>query len=163
MFERYTEKARRAIFFARYEASQFGSPFIESEHLLLGLLRENKHFDQWIPEANPATIREWIDDATLRREKGSTSIDLPLSFECRNILKSAADEAEALKHRHIETEHLFSQSFPLPNAWLPGCCSKLAPNQAAFAHRWPQLLTKNPQEFRDPLMHAESWQLPEGR
>jgi ATP-dependent Clp protease ATP-binding subunit ClpC len=36
MFERYTEKARRVIFFARYEASQFGSPYIETEHLLLG-------------------------------------------------------------------------------------------------------------------------------
>ena len=42
MFERYTEKARRVIFFARYEASQFGSPYIETEHLLLGLLREDK-------------------------------------------------------------------------------------------------------------------------
>ena len=41
MFERYTEKARRVIFFARYEASQFGSPCIETEHLLLGLLRAN--------------------------------------------------------------------------------------------------------------------------
>src|SRR2546428_459354 len=36
MFERYTEKARRVIFFARYEASQFGAPAIEPEHLLLG-------------------------------------------------------------------------------------------------------------------------------
>jgi hypothetical protein len=35
MFERYTEKARRTIFFARNEASQFGSPTIETEHLLL--------------------------------------------------------------------------------------------------------------------------------
>ena len=33
MFERYTEKARRVIFFARYEASQFGCPYIETEHL----------------------------------------------------------------------------------------------------------------------------------
>jgi hypothetical protein len=37
MFERYTEKARRVIFFARYEASNYGSHYIESEHLLLGL------------------------------------------------------------------------------------------------------------------------------
>jgi len=42
MFERYTEKARRVIFFARYEASQFGSPFIETDHLLLGILRDDK-------------------------------------------------------------------------------------------------------------------------
>jgi ATP-dependent Clp protease ATP-binding subunit ClpC len=42
MFDRYTEKARRVIFFARYEASQFGTPQIESEHVLLGLLREDR-------------------------------------------------------------------------------------------------------------------------
>jgi hypothetical protein len=42
MFERYTEKARRTIFFARYEASQYGSSTIASEHLLLGLLREDR-------------------------------------------------------------------------------------------------------------------------
>ena len=40
MFERYTEGARRALFFARYQASQFGSVSIEAEHLLLGLIRE---------------------------------------------------------------------------------------------------------------------------
>jgi ATP-dependent Clp protease ATP-binding subunit ClpA len=42
MFEKYTEKARRVIFFARYEASQFGQPYIETEHLMLGILREDK-------------------------------------------------------------------------------------------------------------------------
>src|SRR5713226_1748961 len=42
MFERYTETARRVICFARYEASQFGSPYIETEHLLMGLLRERE-------------------------------------------------------------------------------------------------------------------------
>lgn len=41
MFERYTERARRVVFFARYEASQYGSAYIQTEHLLLGLLRED--------------------------------------------------------------------------------------------------------------------------
>jgi ATP-dependent Clp protease ATP-binding subunit ClpC len=52
MFERYTEKARRVIFFARYEASQFGSPSIETEHLLLGLLRESKWLPKLLPRAD---------------------------------------------------------------------------------------------------------------
>ena len=43
MFERYTEAARRSIFFARYEASQYGSPHIDTEHLLLGMLRDSKN------------------------------------------------------------------------------------------------------------------------
>ncbi len=42
MFERYTEKARRVIFSARYEASQFGSPYIENEDSLHGPLSEDK-------------------------------------------------------------------------------------------------------------------------
>jgi len=42
MFERYTERARRVVFFARYEASNYGSRYIETEHLLLGLLREDR-------------------------------------------------------------------------------------------------------------------------
>jgi ATP-dependent Clp protease ATP-binding subunit ClpC len=49
MFERYTEGARRAIFFARFEASQYGSQFIETEHLLLGLLREGRSLAKWFP------------------------------------------------------------------------------------------------------------------
>jgi ATP-dependent Clp protease ATP-binding subunit ClpC len=46
MFERYTEKARRVIFFARYEATQYGNPYIETEHLLLGLFREDRRLAQ---------------------------------------------------------------------------------------------------------------------
>src|SRR5205085_7755476 len=42
MFEKYNEKARRALFFARYEASKLGSKVIESEHILLGVLREGE-------------------------------------------------------------------------------------------------------------------------
>jgi ATP-dependent Clp protease ATP-binding subunit ClpC len=42
MFERYTEKARRVIFFSRYEASELGGRAIEPHHILLGLLREDK-------------------------------------------------------------------------------------------------------------------------
>jgi ATP-dependent Clp protease ATP-binding subunit ClpA len=40
MFERYTERARRTLFHARYEASQLGSQAMEPEHLLLGLIQE---------------------------------------------------------------------------------------------------------------------------
>ena len=49
MFERYTEKARRVIFFARYEASQFGSPYIETEHLLARTSARRQGPDQSLP------------------------------------------------------------------------------------------------------------------
>ena len=108
MFERYTEKARRVIFFARYEASQFGSPSIETEHLLLGLMREDKSLTNRFLSSHSSVdaIKKDIEGRTIIREKVSTSIDLPLSTECRRILTFAADEAERLHHRHIGTEHL---------------------------------------------------------
>jgi len=42
VFERYTETARRSIFFARFEANKLVSLFIEPEHLLLGVLHEDR-------------------------------------------------------------------------------------------------------------------------
>jgi ATP-dependent Clp protease ATP-binding subunit ClpC len=108
MFERYTEKARRVIFFARYEASQFGSPNIETEHLLMGLLREDKALTNRFLRTHSAVelIRKQIDEHTVIREKVSTSVDLPLSDECKRVLNLAAEEAQALGHKHIGTEHL---------------------------------------------------------
>jgi ATP-dependent Clp protease ATP-binding subunit ClpA len=108
MFERFTEKARRVVFFARYEASQFGSPCIESEHLLLGLLREDKALTYRFlrPSGTMEAIRKAIEQHTAVREKIHTSVDLPLSNESKRVLAYAAEEAERLLHKHIGTEHL---------------------------------------------------------
>ena len=108
MFERYTEKARRVIFFARYEASQFGSPYIETEHLLLGLLREDKPLANRFlrSQGSVESIRKQIESRSAVREKVSTSADLPLSQESKRVLAYAAEEAERLGHKHVGTEHL---------------------------------------------------------
>ncbi len=107
MFERYTEKARRVVFFARYEASQFGSPTIDTEHLLLGLLREDKPFAMsHLPAGASQSIREEIEARIQPGKPISTAIDLPLSSESKNVLDCAAKEADQLSHKHIGTEHL---------------------------------------------------------
>jgi ATP-dependent Clp protease ATP-binding subunit ClpC len=108
MFERFTEKARRVIFFARYEASQFGSPYIETEHLMLAILREDRRLTlRFLRSSGPLeSIRREIEASTLSREKTSTSIDLPLSNESKRVLAYASDEADKLGHKHIGTEHL---------------------------------------------------------
>jgi ATP-dependent Clp protease ATP-binding subunit ClpC len=109
MFERYTEKARRVIFFARYEASQFGSPSIEAEHILLGLLREDRNLlNRFIspPQASIESIRKEIEGRTKTRERISTSVDLPFSDETESALEYAAEESELLGHDHIGTEHI---------------------------------------------------------
>ena len=109
MFERYTEKAKRTIFFGRYEASQFGSPYIESEHLLLGLLREDKSLAFTFLRSHDTveSIRRQVEEQTVIREKVSTSVDLPLSNECKHILAYATEEADKLSHKFVGTGHLF--------------------------------------------------------
>lgn len=108
MFERYTEKARRVIFFARYEASQLSSPYIETEHLLLGLLREDKALTNRFLRsyASVESIRRQVENQTTVRQEVSTSVDLPLSNESKRVLRYAAEEAERLGHMQIGTEHL---------------------------------------------------------
>jgi ATP-dependent Clp protease ATP-binding subunit ClpC len=111
MFERYTEKARRTIFFGRFEASQLGSPYIETEHLLLGLLREDKGLIHRFLKNTDAikAIRKQIEDSAAAAGQNppiSTSVDLPLSNECKRVLAYAMEEAERLTHRHLGCEHI---------------------------------------------------------
>ncbi len=109
MFERYTERARRVIFFARYEASQLGSRTIETEHLLLGLIRENNGLTGKLlarADIDPDAIRSEIQARTEVREKISTSVEIPLSVESKRVLAYAAEEAEKMLHKYIGTEHI---------------------------------------------------------
>ena len=103
MFERYTEQARRSIFFARYEASSFGSPYIDTEHLLLGLVREDKSFAGSAPAHR---IREQVEQRIPRRNRVSTSVDLPLSEQVKAALAYASEEADQFHHKNIDCGHL---------------------------------------------------------
>jgi catechol 2,3-dioxygenase-like lactoylglutathione lyase family enzyme len=108
MFERYNEKARRTIFFARYEASQFGSPEIEAEFILLGLLREDRALSaRFLPSLNTTEgLHREIERHRRPGEKTPTFVDLPLSNECKQVLAHAAEESERLGHGYIGPEHL---------------------------------------------------------
>ena len=107
MFERYTEKARRVVFFARYEASQFGSPEIDTEHLLLGLVREDHGLiHKWLPNLSEQSVRQKIEAQIVRHDPIPTSVDLPLSSSAKKVLKHAAEESARLARQHIGTEHL---------------------------------------------------------
>jgi ATP-dependent Clp protease ATP-binding subunit ClpA len=110
MFERYTEKARRVMFFARYEASNFGSPYIESEHMLLGLLREDKTLANHFLKSHAAvdSIRTQIEQNSTIGEKTPTSVDLPLSKECKRALQFGAEESAQFGHKDIGTGHLLA-------------------------------------------------------
>ncbi len=108
MFERYTDRARRVIFFARYEASQLGCDHVEAEHLLLALIREDKSlFDRLLPGAKgPQLVENEIRRQAHTSAPSSTSIDLPVSHSMRRALASAAEVAERLQHQQVKPAHL---------------------------------------------------------
>src|SRR6188768_2499336 len=109
MFEKYNEKARRALFFARYEASKLGSRVIESEHILLGVLREGEEIIKEIFSrfnVKPEQIRRDVEGDRLFVDRISSSAELPLSEESKKILAYAAHEAESMLHQYVGTEHL---------------------------------------------------------
>ena len=106
MFERYTEKARGAVFLARYEASILGCSAIEAEHLLLSLLKEDKILLGLLREDVAEAIRVEIEQISPRGDQRDPSIDLPLSVESKRALAYGAEEAVRLGHEFIDCPHL---------------------------------------------------------
>jgi len=109
MFERFNENVRRALFFARYEASRAASHQIGAEHLLLGMLREADETLVDLCESAEIDVRELREELlgdTIALEPASTSPDLPLSEETKKVLAFAVHEAESMGHGRVGTEHL---------------------------------------------------------
>lgn len=107
MFERYTQDARRVIFLAREEAIQYGSPYIESEHLLLGILRESEALAIRIggEKCSVGSFRKEVDAKTTIRQSASGPREVPFSDDTKRILTFAAKEADDLGHRPISLGH----------------------------------------------------------
>jgi len=107
MFERYTETARRVVFYARHEAQASGSEYIEAGHFFLGLLREDPALARFFPAGvDPRAVCREVKESIPLREPGP-SVDLPLSHPCKRILAYGAEEGERLNSKVIGPEHLF--------------------------------------------------------
>jgi ClpA/ClpB-like protein/uncharacterized protein DUF3738 len=110
MFERFNEPARRSLFFARYEASVLGSRSIETEHLLLGILRTRDPFI--MPLLGSASVTAESLQGLINARVGTTSspldtsIEIPFSEDAKQVLECTVEEADRLLHREIGPEHV---------------------------------------------------------
>jgi Clp amino terminal domain, pathogenicity island component/Glyoxalase superfamily protein len=108
-FERYTERAKRATFFSRYEAGQLGHPSIEPEDLLVGVIQARQGLpSRSFAHAFPSTgqVREDVRARTMVQEPLSLSTIIPFGPDTRRIVGYAAEEADRLQHDDIATAHL---------------------------------------------------------
>jgi len=102
---RFTLPVRRAVFFARYEASSFGRREITVEHLLLGVLREDR---RWISPSAAEVIRHQIETAESNARRVPPEEDLPLAIAGRRVLRAALREAGRSGTAHVEPRHLLA-------------------------------------------------------
>ena len=108
MWQRFTERARKVVFYAQEEAQKFGEGYVSTEHLLLGLVRETDSVAARVLErlgVSLSRIRSEVEKQ-LPRGEARQSQDMTLTPRAKRVIDLAYDEARNLNNNYIGTEHL---------------------------------------------------------
>ncbi|MFH1421733.1 MAG: ATP-dependent Clp protease ATP-binding subunit, partial [Planctomycetota bacterium] len=109
MFDRFTDRARKVMQLARSEAMRFNHEYIGTEHILLGLIQEGSGVAANVLKnlgLDLAKIRHEVEKTVQAGTSGSVIGQLPFTPRAKKVLEFAVDEATALGHNYIGTEHL---------------------------------------------------------
>lgn len=109
MFNRFTERARKVIVYAKEEARRFNHDYIGTEHLLLGLIREGEGVAAAVLQKlglDLETIRLEVEKLVQPGPQTQVLGDIPFTPRSKKALELSAEEARALGHNYIGTEHL---------------------------------------------------------
>jgi ATP-dependent Clp protease ATP-binding subunit ClpC len=108
MFERFTERARRAVVLAQDEARRLGHNYIGTEHVLLGLLREEEGIAARVLGSLGVTldgVRGRVAEIVGRGEAAAPG-QIPFTPRAKKVLELALREAISMGHGYIGTEHI---------------------------------------------------------
>jgi len=109
MFNRFTEQAKRAILLAQEEANRLNHGYLGTEHILLGLIRENEGIAANALKNSGidlARVRQEVEKAVGRGQVASFLGQVPVTVRAKRTLQLAAEEARQLGHDYLGTEHL---------------------------------------------------------
>jgi ATP-dependent Clp protease ATP-binding subunit ClpA len=109
VFERFTERARQVVVLAQDEAVALKHNYIGTEHILLGLLREEEGLAARVLESLDITVEEVRAQVTRVIGQGDqppTTGQIPFTPRAKKVLELALREAMALGHNYIGTEHI---------------------------------------------------------
>src|SRR5947207_1521491 len=108
MWQRFTERARRVVFFAQEEAARLGENYVGTEHLLLGLVRENDSVAARILDRLGVPLGRIRSDIERQVTRGHENLGQDTQFtpRSRRAIDLACEEARQLNQEHIGTEHL---------------------------------------------------------
>src|SRR5690349_15875815 len=108
MWQRFTEKARRVVFFSQEEAARLGENYVGTEHLLLGLVRENDSVAVRILDqlGVPLELIRTEVERQVTRGHGNLGQDMQLTPRAKRVIDLAYEMARGLNNNYIGTEHL---------------------------------------------------------
>ncbi len=109
MWQRFTERARKVILLGQEEAQRMGSSRVDTEHLLLGLVREQEGVAAQVLDklnVSVSKVRHEIENEVMPAPPEPLSAEPKLTPRAKRVLELAADEARRMKHNYIGTEHL---------------------------------------------------------
>ena len=109
MFDRFTDRARKVMSFARQEAERFNHDYIGTEHVLLGLVKEGSGVAANVLEnldVDLEKVRLEVEKLVKPAPDVVTMGQLPFTPRAKKVLEFAIDEARALDHNYVGTEHL---------------------------------------------------------
>jgi len=109
MFERFTDDARKVMALANKQAQQFGYEYIETEHILLGLLNQSNSTGVTILKdlgVNIEKILSEVEQLPKSRADKTKMEKLRQSEGAVNVVKYAIEEAGAFEHNYIGSEHI---------------------------------------------------------
>jgi ATP-dependent Clp protease ATP-binding subunit ClpC len=107
-FEKFSERARRALTYAQEEAQRFNHNYIGTEHILLGLVRETDGVAAKVLQnldVDLNKVRSAVEFIIGRGGKTS-SAEVGLTPRAKKVIELAVDEARRLNHSYVGTEHL---------------------------------------------------------
>jgi len=109
MFDRFTDRARKVMGYARLEAERFNHDYIGTEHILLGLIKEGSGVAANVLEnldVDLEKVRAEIEKRVKHGPDTGTMGHLPFSPRARKVIDYAVEEAKSLGHKYVGTEHL---------------------------------------------------------
>src|SRR3954453_12233696 len=108
MWQRFTERARRVVFFAQEEAARLGENYVGTEHLLLGLTRESDSVaGRLLTDMGIALMDLRADiERQVTRGHGNLGQDMQLTPRAKRVIDLAYEEARQLNNNYVGTEHL---------------------------------------------------------
>jgi len=109
MFERFTDEARKVMAAANMQAQQLGQGYIDTEHILLGLLNQSNSTGVTILKdlgVNIEKILSEVEQLPKSRADKTKMEKLRQNPRARNVVIYAIEEARAFKHNYIGSEHI---------------------------------------------------------